>query len=228
MKDYYSLLGLNSKASKAEIKKNYRRLANLYHPDKNKEPGADAKFIAITEAYDVLSNKKSRANYDLHRWNELKQQKASKEQFTAVVPSYESTRSRRNKKQKKRSINYHKEKEGVYKHALLYLESLRIIGRYTLHIIGSTILIVILISAFSQLGKIFAENILRGLIVGLAIGGIFYLLYWLINNLIQELKKDVEFYSIYYRLPKKKAINIVWFSLFVLLALYILFLNIYF
>ena len=61
MKDYYSLLGLDQNATKAEIKKNYRLLATKFHPDKNTEPEAGAKFSAITEAYDVLSDRKSRA-----------------------------------------------------------------------------------------------------------------------------------------------------------------------
>lgn len=54
MLKYFQILGLSEKASLNDIKKAYRRLVVLYHPDKNKEPGAAEKFIEITEAYEML------------------------------------------------------------------------------------------------------------------------------------------------------------------------------
>jgi len=61
----YSLLGIEKTASNAEIKKAYRRLVFLYHPDKNKtDPNAGAKFANITKAYKILSNPESRRIYD--------------------------------------------------------------------------------------------------------------------------------------------------------------------
>ena len=61
MKDYYKILGVPRNASQEEIKKAYRRLAHKYHPDK----GGDAeKFKEINEAYQVLSDKEKRAQYD--------------------------------------------------------------------------------------------------------------------------------------------------------------------
>jgi len=63
MKDYYSLLDVNRNATKADIKSSYRRLAVKYHPDKSSDPDSASRFIAVTEAYDVLSNKKRRAQY---------------------------------------------------------------------------------------------------------------------------------------------------------------------
>jgi len=61
MKDYYQILGIPRNASEEEIKKAYRKLAHKYHPDK----GGDAeKFKEINEAYQVLSNKEKRAQYD--------------------------------------------------------------------------------------------------------------------------------------------------------------------
>jgi len=69
-KDYYKVLGVSQNATLEEIKKAYRRLANTYHPDKN--PGnkeAEEKFKEINEAYEVLSDKDKRRQYDAMRSN---------------------------------------------------------------------------------------------------------------------------------------------------------------
>jgi molecular chaperone DnaJ len=61
MRDYYQILGVNKDASEEEIKKAYRRLALKYHPDKG---GDEKKFKEINEAYQVLSNREKKAQYD--------------------------------------------------------------------------------------------------------------------------------------------------------------------
>ena len=63
-RDYYEVLGLTKGASDAEIKSAYRKLAKKYHPDLNKEPGAEEKFKEVQEAYDVLGDKDKKAKYD--------------------------------------------------------------------------------------------------------------------------------------------------------------------
>lgn len=60
----YDTLGVSKSASGDEIKKAYRRLARKYHPDINKEPGAEDKFKEINAAYEILSDEKKRSQYD--------------------------------------------------------------------------------------------------------------------------------------------------------------------
>jgi molecular chaperone DnaJ len=63
-RDYYQILGVDRTASAEEIRRAYRRLAKQYHPDVNKEPGAEERFKEINEAYAVLSDDEKRSRYD--------------------------------------------------------------------------------------------------------------------------------------------------------------------
>ncbi len=63
-KDYYSVLGVDKKASTDDIKKAFRKLAHKYHPDKG--DGDEAKFKEVTEAYSVLADEKKRREYDTY------------------------------------------------------------------------------------------------------------------------------------------------------------------
>lgn len=63
-RDYYEVLGLSKGASDDDIKKAYRKLAKKYHPDVNKEAGAEEKFKEINEAYSVLTDPQKKAAYD--------------------------------------------------------------------------------------------------------------------------------------------------------------------
>ncbi|MEB3310773.1 MAG: molecular chaperone DnaJ [Snowella sp.] len=62
--DYYEILGVSRDASKEDIKRAYRRLARKYHPDVNKEPGAEDRFKEVNRAYEVLSEPETRERYD--------------------------------------------------------------------------------------------------------------------------------------------------------------------
>lgn len=63
-KDYYDILGVKPDAGEADIKSAYRKLARKYHPDKNKEAGAEEKFKSINEANEVLKDAEKRRSYD--------------------------------------------------------------------------------------------------------------------------------------------------------------------
>lgn len=64
-KDFYKTLGVDKKAPAADIKKSYRKLARELHPDKNPDnKAAETRFKDVSEAYDVLSDDKKRAEYD--------------------------------------------------------------------------------------------------------------------------------------------------------------------
>ncbi|ANB13005.1 Mdj1p [Sugiyamaella lignohabitans] len=64
MKDPYTVLGVDRKASAKDIKKKYYELAKKYHPDVNKEDGADKKFQDIQSSYEILSDDSKRKQYD--------------------------------------------------------------------------------------------------------------------------------------------------------------------
>jgi DnaJ-class molecular chaperone len=68
--NYYEILEVNEKSTLEEIKKSYRRLSMLYHPDKNKNnPESTAKFQKISEAYENLSDPEKKRCYDMSRNN---------------------------------------------------------------------------------------------------------------------------------------------------------------
>ncbi|GAA2643845.1 curved DNA-binding protein [Dactylosporangium fulvum] len=62
--DYYRVLEVEPTAGPQEIRRSYRRLARRFHPDRNPDPGAEEQFRLLTEAYEVLSDERARAEYD--------------------------------------------------------------------------------------------------------------------------------------------------------------------
>ena len=80
-RDYYDILGVQKGASSDEIKSAYRRLAMQYHPDRNKDGGAEAKFKEISEAYAVLSDDNKRGAYDQYGHDAFSQQFSQEDIF---------------------------------------------------------------------------------------------------------------------------------------------------
>lgn len=72
-KDYYRVLGVGRSAGQDEIQRAYRKLARRFHPDMNKDPGAEERFKDVNEAYEVLSDPKKRARYDRYggQWRQV-------------------------------------------------------------------------------------------------------------------------------------------------------------
>ncbi len=84
MRDYYAILGISSETSMEDVKAAYRRAARRLHPDSNPSPAAALQFRDIAEAYEVLGNEHTRAEYD----RLLKQQSLPPSYFsTYVTPS---------------------------------------------------------------------------------------------------------------------------------------------
>ncbi len=221
MKDYYSLLGLERGATKADIKKNYRLLAKEFHPDKNSDPDAGKKFIAVTEAYEVLSNKKSRALYDLVRWEQQNRKKQSARSTTVAPRSFQSTRARRKKSQQQRSTYYHQEKSGVFRSINLLQEGLIISSRYVLHIFGITLFSVILYSVVSQLSGAFEMALFRGILLSLFCLGIVYGIFKTLTHVVMEYRKDVVEFSVFYKISSKKLGAVSFVSVCLVLAIYV-------
>ena len=81
--DYYKVLEVDKKATEAEIKKAYRKMARKYHPDLNpNDKEAERKFKEINEANEVLSNAENRKKYDAYgeNWQHAEEYEKSKQQ----------------------------------------------------------------------------------------------------------------------------------------------------
>ena len=69
IRGYYAILGVSHNANFLEIKKSYRKLARKYHPDRNKSPLAEETIKKINEAFEILSDRRKRKQYDLEASN---------------------------------------------------------------------------------------------------------------------------------------------------------------
>jgi len=98
--DYYRLLGLLPDSSVDDIKKAYRRLARLYHPDMNPAPEAKDIFISVTEAYEFLLANHNKVKTDqeayaeaMEDWRKYRQHKAHRRAAAYAHTSYSNFQS---------------------------------------------------------------------------------------------------------------------------------------
>lgn len=90
-REYYDMLSVSTNATDIQIKKAYRKMALKYHPDKNPDdPEAAAKFQELSQAYNVLSNEKLRAQYDKHGKSETNENENSQNMDPMVTSSHPS------------------------------------------------------------------------------------------------------------------------------------------
>lgn len=109
MEDHYHTLGVRPDASQTEIKKRFRELAHSYHPDKYSTSGlqeyAEETFKRINEAYHVLSNQRSRAEYDRQRLAIIRQQDIVQRR------AEEAVMARRRREDETRAASWHSERQ---------------------------------------------------------------------------------------------------------------------
>ena len=87
--NFYEILGLDSNATKADIKKAYRELTIKYHPDKSSDPNCKEKFQEIKTAYEILYNEDKRNHYDSMTTEEkLELFDLIKQYFKDIRPQY--------------------------------------------------------------------------------------------------------------------------------------------
>jgi molecular chaperone DnaJ len=77
---YYAILGVSEDANFQEIKKSYRKLAKKYHPDRNKSANAEETIKKINEAFETLSDRRKRKQYDLESSNIFDLEESNKEE----------------------------------------------------------------------------------------------------------------------------------------------------
>ncbi|MBV5312083.1 MAG: DnaJ domain-containing protein [Prolixibacteraceae bacterium] len=104
MKNYYQILGLESNASKEDIKKAYRTYAAKFHPDKqNGDKFFEERFKEILEAYEILSDDLKRANYDTKRTNEYSKGASAYNRQTESDQDREREQKKRREKEREES-----------------------------------------------------------------------------------------------------------------------------
>lgn len=118
-KDYYQILGVSPSAHAADIKRAYRKLALLYHPDRNPDPSAELYIKEVNEAYDVLSNPETRRSYDLSREHPQQTTFETSQQQRHRDPAYKRPPNARPKS------NYKSDNEKIYEMMVQYQQQAR-------------------------------------------------------------------------------------------------------
>src|SRR6266498_5240874 len=104
---YYAILGASQDANFQEIKKSYRKLAKKYHPDRNKSPHAEETIKKINEAFETLSDRRKRKQYDRESSNIFDQKDSNNEEKEENLSDHKQTNSHKfTKPQSKNNLGY--------------------------------------------------------------------------------------------------------------------------
>lgn len=114
MTNYYEVLGVKDHALPYEIKRAYRRLVKIYHPDINPTPEAAIKIVAITEAYEVLSDPFMKTNYDLEYFDGVKTVYSQPYQETPEDLARKAYKRKREAEERESIARMHKLKTSFY------------------------------------------------------------------------------------------------------------------
>ena len=197
MNQYYQILKLEPGASKDEIKRAYRKLALIYHPDRNKSSDAEDQFIKISEAYELLMN--YRKPLTPNRFEQQQREAVAKAEEEARRKAYEYARMKR--QEFMNSDAYKIDRAGG-----ILLEHFHIYSAYFM-LIGMPLL-----------------GLLMGGLVGLAVAGVILFLSWAYWTVIftNEIKLDYqefkESWAIVIRAPGFQSTLILMFGTYVLLT----------
>jgi len=169
MKDYYKILEIEFGADIPSVKKAYRRLALKYHPDKNKAPDASAKFIEITEAYEVLNNDIKKNQYDnlYSSYFRTQGQKNENREDVKTEKTQEWTNYGRKKAEEYASMKYDDFADRI-------IDELRLGISYTPNIIFILICVAGVVSSFFVMAKVSG---VFGLLMLAMYGTVCYFLY---------------------------------------------------
>ncbi|MBA4056881.1 MAG: hypothetical protein C0490_19360, partial [Marivirga sp.] len=102
--DYYRILGISQSSNADQIKRAYRRLAVIYHPDKNPDPNAENIFKEINEAYDVLSDPDKKSAYDQRLQNPFVEILQTEAQPRHRDPRYRPAKSKPYRKSERENL----------------------------------------------------------------------------------------------------------------------------
>jgi curved DNA-binding protein CbpA/membrane protein implicated in regulation of membrane protease activity len=115
-KDYYSILEVDNKATPEALRASYRRLAKLYHPDKNPgDPSSEERFKSVNDAYEVLSSEITRHIYDSYRENSIKEDQSNRAADDQNSPS----RAKGSFKTRKKRTYIVKREKRIYVHGII-------------------------------------------------------------------------------------------------------------
>lgn len=186
MKNYYEILQLNKNASANDIKKSYRKLALLYHPDINPTQDANNLFLEIAEAYNVLSDEQNKSKYDLLLLYGINAEiKTNLNQEEKVNNYYQQDGGRKygtSYKYKNYANNYREQKKKQEEKEAQEFKSVLIekVLFISLMVIGCIAIVFALIDLFTI--KIEGFQNFNGLIFGVLFTGLLFFCYYFVFN----------------------------------------------